>query len=182
MDRLEFHDLGPGDAGVIFSLCPGCIYWELPDAFDRRPPADEMRRLKGEWLARHATSRVLGKVALGTGQAVGFVQFGPADLYPQHERYRSGPASDDALLVTCLFVGRRFRRLGVALRLLSLAEETARQQRYAAVEAFARKGSTNNPPGPLELYLRAGYVIFRAQEKFSLVRKEFPIVQPPDDR
>jgi GNAT superfamily N-acetyltransferase len=174
--RLEFLDLGPQHTSDIFTLCPGCIYWELPEQFDKRPPRDEMRALKEQWLAIHSTSQVLGKVARAGRGVRGFIQFGPPELYPQRLGYRSGPVSADAMLITCLFVARRYRGLGIARRLLSLAEQTAAQHYgYAALEALVRKGSANNPSGPIELYLECGFEIFRDHDEFPLVRK---VLQP----
>lgn len=148
---LEFSALSVGDVADIGSLCQGCVYWELPEEFDRGLSPQEMRRLKGEWLTAHATSRVVGQMAREEGRAVGFIQFGPPELYPQQANYRSGPICPDAMLITCLFVKPEFRRQGLARRLLALAEAEARQAGYSAIETFARRGSSDNPSGPIEL-------------------------------
>ncbi|HNS51551.1 MAG TPA: GNAT family N-acetyltransferase [Anaerolineae bacterium] len=172
--NLEFSALSAGDVADIGSLCQGCVYWELPEEFDQGPSPQQMRRLKEEWLAAHTTSRVVGQIAREQGRAVGFIQFGPPELYPQQASYRSGPICPDAILITCLFVKPEFRRQGLAHRLLALAEAEARQADYSAIETFARRGSSENPSGPIELYLRCGFGVKRDDDEFPLLRKAVP--------
>jgi len=168
---LTFSDLSPRDLSDVFDLC-GCIYWELPEQFEKRPGKDRMRELLAEWLSKHGAGHPLGKVARQGKEVRGFVRFGPPELYPQSLRYSSGPVSQDALLVTCLFVAKPYRGSGIARRLLSLTEEAATNRyAYSAVEAFARKGSANNPSGPVELYLKCGYEVLRDDGEFPLMRK-----------
>jgi hypothetical protein len=38
------------------------------------------------------------------------------------------------------------------------------------METFARKGSSDNPSGPVEFYLVEGFRIFRDDKEFPLVR------------
>jgi len=171
---LQFSDLSAGDVADLSSLCLGCVYWELPEEFDRGPSAQEMRTLKEEWLVAHTRSALLGKVAREEGEIVGCVQFGPPELYPQQSNYRSGPASADAMLVTCLFVKSEYRGRGLAKRLLSLAEAAARQAGYYAIETYARRGSSDNPSGPIELYQECGFALARDDPEFPLVRKALP--------
>jgi ribosomal protein S18 acetylase RimI-like enzyme len=174
-NEIRFFDLTPADVPELFTLCPGCVYWELPEEFEKSPPRAETMRLKRQWIADHASGHVLGKVARRGGEAVGFIQVGPPDLYPQQLNYAAGPASPDALLVTCLFVKPAFRGRGLARRLLSLAEAAAREGGFAAIETFPRKESDNNPSGPIELYVKADFEILRDDVEFPLVRK---LVQP----
>lgn len=168
---MQFLDLSSRDLPDIFELCC-CIYWELPSQFEKRPAKDQMRELLQEWFSRHSAGLLLGKVARQGREVRGFIRFGPPEIYPQRLSYRSGPVSEDALLITCLVVARQYRRLGIARQLVSLAEDAAAEQYgYAAVEAFARKGSANNPSGPVELYSKCGYEILRDDREFPLMRK-----------
>ena len=169
--QLRFCNLCPGDVPDIFSLCSGCVYWELPEEFARGLSSQEMQLMKEGWLAIHVTNSVLGKVARKGNELVGFIQFGPPELYPQRLSYRAGPISKDAMLITCLFVRSECRGKGLARQLLSLAIDAARQEGYFATETFARRGSANNPSGPIELYLDCGFEVVRDDEEFPLVRK-----------
>ena len=171
--ELRFCNLCPDDVPDIFLLCSGCVYWELPEEFARGPSSQEMQLMKEDWLATHVTSGVLGKVARKGNELAGFIQFGPPELYPQRLSYTAGPVSKDAMLITCLFVRSEYRGKGLARQLLSLATETSRQEGYFAIETFARRGSANNPSGPVELYLGCGFEIERDDEEFPLVRKAF---------
>ncbi len=156
----------------MFALCQGCVYWEMPRQFATRPSFGEMLRMKTEWLARHSRGRILGKVARENGGLLAFTQFGPPELYPQRLTYDAGPVSEDAMLITCLFVGHHSRGRGLATELLRLAEETAVRTGYRALEVFARRNSSNNPAGPIELYLRSGFEVLRDDDVLPLMRKE----------
>jgi GNAT superfamily N-acetyltransferase len=169
---LQFLDLSPCDTADLFRLCSGCIYWELPELFDQRPPKDAMRSLKEQWLAEHSAGRALGKVARAGKELRGFIQYGPPEMYPRQLEYRSGPVSGDAVLITCLFVAEPYRGQGIARQLLSLAERAAVQEYgCAALETFARKNSADNPSGPAQLYVACGFEILREEDEFPLVRK-----------
>ncbi len=50
--------------------------------------------------------------------------------------------------------------------------EELRGRRVAAVETFARKGSAENPSGPVEFYLKHGFRILREDPEFPLLRLE----------
>jgi len=169
---IHFDNLRPGDVRHMFALCQGCIYWEMPREFATRPTFGEMLRLKTLWLDRESRGRVLGKVCRENDGMLGFAQFGPPKLYPQRESYVAGPVSGDAMLITCVFVGPHCRAKGLGSELIWLAGEVAAQSGFSALEAFARRGSSNNPAGPIELYFRCGFRVLRDDEDFPLMRKD----------
>ena len=55
-------------------------------------------------------------------------------------------------------------------------EQAARDYGYSAVETFARRDSANNPSGPLDLYLCAGFSILRDDKEYPLVRRGVEVV------
>lgn len=169
---IHFEDLHPEDVHDMFALCQGCIFWELPRQFATRPTFGEMLRMKTEWLVTHCRQHTLGKVARENGSLLAFTQFGPPEFYPQRTTYDAGPVSRDAMLITCVFVDPHCRSKGLASELLWLTEEVAGRLGYAAIEAFARVGSSNNPAGPVELYLRCGFRVQRPHQDFPLMRKD----------
>jgi GNAT superfamily N-acetyltransferase len=169
---IHFENLEPRDVRDMFALCQGCIYWEMPRAFATRPTFGEMLRLKTDWVAGHYLRHKLGKVARENGSLIAFTQFGPPELYPQRMSYEAGPVSRDAMLITCVFVDPHYRGKGLASELLWLTEEVAALVGFSGVEAFARRGSFNNPAGPIELYLRCGFRVLRGDEDFPLMRKD----------
>jgi GNAT superfamily N-acetyltransferase len=169
---LRFLDLSPHDTADLFRLCSGCVYWELPELFDRRPSRDVMQSSKERWLAEHSAGRALGRVVRAGEALCGFIQYGPPEMYPRRLEYRSGPVSGDALLITCLFVAEAYRGLGMARQLISLAERAAgRDYGFAALETFARKDSADNPSGPAALYAACGFEVLREEDEFPLMRK-----------
>jgi GNAT superfamily N-acetyltransferase len=172
---LEFQALDTPQVHQLALLCGGCVYWELPQDFDQGLTADQARLMKAEWVGAHGAELPVGRIALSGGEAIGFIQFGPPELYPRCLEYDSGPVSDDALLITCLFVKPGNRGSRVAQGLLGQASEVARKLGYAALETFARRGSSNNPSGPLELYEACGFRILRNSSEFPLVRLEIPL-------
>jgi GNAT superfamily N-acetyltransferase len=169
---IHFEDLHPKDVHDMFALCQGCVYWEMPRQFATSPTFGEMLRMKTEWLACHCKGHTLGKVARENGHLLAFAQFGPPEYYPQRESYDAGPVSKDAMLITCVFVDPHCRGKGIASELLWLTEQVAGQLGYSALEAFARRGSCSNPAGPIELYLRSGFRVFRGNEDFPLMRRD----------
>jgi GNAT superfamily N-acetyltransferase len=172
---LEFRVLDMQQVDQLALLCGGCVYWELPQDFDGGLTANQARLMKAEWVCSHAAELPVGRMALCGGKAIGFIQFGPPGLYPRCLEYDSGPVSDDALFITCLFVEPGSRGSGVARGLLGQAGEVARKLGYAALETFARRGSSNNPSGPVELYEACGFRIIRDGSEFPLVRLEIPL-------
>ena len=172
---LEFQPLDLQHVDQLALLCGGCVYWELPQDFDEGLTADQARLMKAEWVCSHAAELPIGRMALSGDEVVGFIQFGPPDLYPRCLEYDSGPVSDDALLITCLFVEPGSRGSGVARGLLGQASEVASKLGCAALETFARRGSPNNPSGPVELYEACEFRLVRDGSEFPLVRRETPL-------
>jgi GNAT superfamily N-acetyltransferase len=167
---LEFGNLDTRHIDQLPALCGCCVYWEFPRAFDEAVPADRALLMKSEWVRCNAAEFPVGRVALSGGKVVGFIQFGPPELFPRQLDYLSGPVDEDALLVACLFVRASSRRTGIARRLLAQASEVAQEMGYAALETFARRGSSNNPSGPVELYEACGFRVVREAPEFPLVR------------
>jgi len=54
--------------------------------------------------------------------------------------YHSRPSSEDAVVISCLFIPqKKFRKLGVGSQLLQCIIEDLRKRGTKAVETFARK-------------------------------------------
>jgi len=154
--------------------CKYCIYWEFPEqcidsAMEQKKDLIEkklgwLRRVNNEWGN-------CGKVAYLEGQSIGYAQYAPATYLPRSADYDSGPPSDDAVLISCLFIPQRqFRRLGIGNQLLRRIISELRKRREKAIETFARKGSPDNPSGPVEVYLTSGFRIHRDDKEFPLMR------------
>jgi GNAT superfamily N-acetyltransferase len=154
--------------------CKYCIYWEFPD--ECKEPAEETKerciRRKTDWLRN--TRKLFGscgKLVYADDVAVGYAQYAPSAFLRRSMDYSAGPASSDAVLICCLyFPSQQFRGVGLGRKLLQSIIDELRRRGYAAVETFARKGSADNPSGPVEFYLRNGFRIHRDDREFPLLR------------
>ena len=148
--------------------CRTCAYWETTGDYPRAEPRSVLERRKRDWYRQPEAG---GKIAYLNNQAVGYAQYGPAAAFPRVGEYAAGPPSADALFLGCLCVVPGAQRRGIGRALLEAVEAEAAQRGCAAVETFARRGSANNPSGPLALYLGRGYEILLGDAEFPLVRK-----------
>jgi len=180
---VRFEDLDVEHMGALASLCGGCVYWEFPAAFDKGTRGADALSMKSKWLCCHRDRGPLGRVALTDGGAIGFIQFGPPELYPRCGEYPSGPVGEGDLFIACLFVKPEERRHGLARLLLGDALTVARAGGQTGVATFTRRGSDNNPSGPLALYERCGFGVVRDGSEFPLVglsvRKELVLGAVP---
>jgi len=156
--------------------CKYCIYWEFPEecldpAKERK---EEMLQKKLTWLKR--TNREFGncgRLVYVDGKPIGYAEYAPARFLPGSLEYKSGPPSDDATLISCLFVAEQgLRRIGIGTKILDSITTELRERRVKAVETFARRGRLGNPSGPIEFYLKNGFRIFRNDSEFPLMRLE----------
>ncbi len=102
---------------------------------------------------------------------IGFIQHAPGRFFHKISEYASGPSSEDAVFISCLYVVEQSaRRKGYGSTILKELIRSLSESKYTAVETFARKSCTNNPSGPLGLYLKHGFRIINEKDDFPLVR------------
>ena len=156
-----------------------CLWWRLPrKAFDRISPDAKKAQLHSLVAAR----RPLGLLAYAGRRAVGWCAVAPRADYGLLARSRLFPPSDwrPVWSLTCFFVAKDCRRQGVMRALLKGAIAQARHWHAPALEAYpvvtAVGQKTKVPelfPGPLGLYLEAGFVEIAAPSpRRRLVRLE----------
>ena len=156
--------------------CKYCLYWEHSELYlDPATGVSEERFAKKiSWLRRVREEwGMCGKLLFVGDEPVGYAQYAPAQFFPGATEYPAGPVSEDAVLLACLFIPKPQRRgqgLGSLFLKAILDELSARGIR--AVETFARRGSAENPSGPLEFYLRQGFFVLRDDPGFPLVRRD----------
>jgi len=96
--------------------------------------------LKAAMCERIHQGMHVGLLAYAGGEPIGWCSIGPRPTFPRLRTASvSGAADPDDSSVwslTCFFVPRRFRKRGLALRLLQTAIEHARTQEATAVEAY----------------------------------------------
>jgi GNAT superfamily N-acetyltransferase len=173
--KIEIIDLTYENLQDVPECCKYCLYWEFPEeCVDSSKGKKQMFERKLGWLRETSqTFGNCGKLANLDSRYVGYAQYAPAAFLPNSGEYPAGPPSEDAVLISCLFIpDKENQRLGVGSQLLKGIIDDLKDRDIKAVETFARKLSPNNPSGPLEFYLANGFKIARDDAEFPLVRLE----------
>jgi len=111
------------------SVCHRCVWWQARG----RREID-----KDRWMERvELEFGSFGTVYYdGDGRVLGSMQYGPAGTFPRADELPGGPASDDAMLITCAYL-RDETSPWVLQSLFLAAIGEARERGVRAVEAFA---------------------------------------------
>lgn len=110
--------------------CGDCVFWQ-------RTHTETRAATKRRW-ARVAERRFgpWGRVLHEQGAFRGMIQYGPRALFPRTRVMPAGPASSDAAVVTCVYLGDE-DRAGTCERLFLEALADLQGRHVSAVEAFA---------------------------------------------
>jgi len=104
---------------------------------------------------------------------VGYAQYAPAEFMPRTQRYRSGPPSEDAVFLACLYIpNKELRGRGIGKYMLNHIQADLKNREYNAIEVFARTNSENAPLTSLSFYSKHGFVVKKRKDEFPLVRKK----------
>lgn len=183
--NIRIESLKEESTSEIPLPCKQCIYWEAPDEFEKLRTAEHDKvsematKKKQEWFAKTLkTFGSCGKIVYADETVIGYAQYAPQDLLPQVGSYQSkniGNAQDGTVFLSCLYIkdeGHRGKGIGKSLLENIIAELKPRG--FKALETFARKDSSNNPSGPLEFYLKNGFLVKDTINlEYMLVRLEF---------
>lgn len=159
--------------------CRSCVYWELlEDSEKAKLLRSELVRKKKEWFLQ--TLREFGncgKIVYYNNSVVGYAQYGLVTHLPNISGYGSklvGGLEDGTVFLSCLYITQRaLRGRGIGMKLLESIILDLKKRSFKAIETFARKGSSNNPSGPIEIYLKKGFQIKdETNPEFPLVRLE----------
>ena len=159
--------------------CRSCLYWEFPDDSEKvKLLKPELARKKRAWFLQ--TLREFGncgKLVYYGNNVVGYAQYAPITYLPNIESYESklaGRSEDRIVFLSCLYITEKaLRRRGMGIKLLESIILDLKTRGFKAIETFARKGLSNNPSGPIELYLKKGFQIKdETDPEFPLVRLE----------
>jgi GNAT superfamily N-acetyltransferase len=161
--------------------CSCCTYWSSPKEFERTKSElskkrQELKTKKRLWILQ--TLREFGncgKILYYNGTPIGYAEYGPSDRFPQIKEYRAQPIGkieEGIVFLACLYVvNQNLRGKGFGERLLDSVIADLKRRGFRAVETYARRGSPNNPSGPVELYFKKGFRIKNEADP------EFPIVK-----
>jgi GNAT superfamily N-acetyltransferase len=160
--------------GDIPVPCGHCLYWQTKGEYAAVRDKDEYERRKRLWFEN--VGNEFGnpiRAAYLDGVPVGFLQFAPARFFPRIAEYTTATPSNKAIFIACLYVvNEKARGKGVGTAMLNDLVRELWGSRCRVVETFARRGSANNPSGPLEFYLKHGFKTVDGGEEFPLVRLE----------
>lgn len=164
-------------------VCQDCVWWQ---SRGNKTASKErwIERAEEEWGD-------WGTLYLGDrGRLLGSLQYGPSSLFPRAADLPAGPASDDAVLVTCVYLLRD--AIGWAEKSLFLAAiGESRDRGAAALEAFAyryperesveERFLVHRTVFPRDFLDEFGFVTLRAHGRVELCRLELNGLQPVEE-
>ena len=111
------------------AVCQTCVWWQSRDGrtADKERWTEQAQEDWGAWGAFYRDD---------DGRLLGSIQYGPAHLFPRAAELPAGPPSDDAVLVTCLYLVAS-AALWVEQSLFLAAIGEARDKGAKALEAFS---------------------------------------------
>ena len=162
------------------AVCHECVWWQSRNS---RSVSKErwIERAEDSWGAWGSLYRD------DDGRLLGSIQYGPSQLFPRAAELPAGPPSDDAVLVTCVYlVSSSTPWVEQSLFLAAIGE--ARDKRAGALEAFAYRypggESTydrflvHRTVFPRDFLTDFGFQPLRAQGRVELLRLELGGLQP----
>ena len=161
-------------------VCHECVWWQSRSGRQAN---------KERWMERAEEERDAWGALYhdDDGRLLGSIQYGPADLFPRAAELPAGPPSDDAVLVTCVYLlSSASPWVEQSLFLAAIGEARDRGER--ALEAFADRydeGETSydrflvhRTVFPRDFLGDFGFRTVRAQGRVELARLELGGLQP----
>ncbi len=177
---MQVVGLTRGTISAAPAVCHACVWWQSRGN-KTASKARWMERAEddfGEWGSVYVDD---------DGRTLGAMQYGPAPLFPRSADLPAGPASDDAVLVTCAYVvdgGGEW----VEKSLLLAAIGEARDRGAGALEAFAYRYPPSDVGEARRLLHRTvfprdflddfGFLTLRRQGRVELCRLELGGLAP----
>jgi hypothetical protein len=165
------------------SVCHECVFWQSRGA--RRASKERwIEKTEDDWGAWGALYHD------DDGRLLGSIQYGPAVLFPRADELPAGPPSDDAVLVTCVYlVSSASPWVEQSLFLAAIGE--ARDKGARALETFAfrypegestyERFLVHKTVFPRDFLADFGFRTVRSQGRVELVRLELgglvPVVE-----
>ncbi|MDX6482093.1 MAG: hypothetical protein QOG85_2603 [Gaiellaceae bacterium] len=165
------------------SVCHECIWWQTRGgrSTDKRKWIREAEDQWGAWGAVYHDE---------DGRLLGSMQYGPSDLFPRARELPAGPASPDAVLVTCAYLTDTSRPW-VMQSLFLTAIGDVRERGARALEAFSYRyaeGETafwrfhaHRTIFPADFLADFGFQPVRSQGRVELARLELGGLQPVEE-
>lgn len=165
------------------SVCHECVWWQSRGARQAGKPR-WIEKAEDEWGAWGALYHD------DDGRLLGSIQYGPAELFPRAFELPAGPPSDDAVLVTCVYLASAASPwVEQSLFLAAIGE--ARDKGARALEAFAyryREGTSSadrflvhRTVFPRDFLADFGFQTVRSSGRIELARLELGGLQPVEE-
>jgi len=173
-DYLKFFDYDAFADNPAWAGCY-CMYfhfsgtdeeWEARTASENRAAISDLIR----------NGQAHGLLAYVGGKPVGWCKAAPRSALPKLNLYKDLQVDDADRVgsIVCFVIAKPYRGRGIARRLLDVACDVLARRGLAFAEAYPRKQAeleADNYPGPLKMYLAAGFTVFREVDKRVIVRK-----------
>ncbi|MGH2606767.1 MAG: GNAT family N-acetyltransferase [Anaerolineales bacterium] len=174
-DYLAFFDLDAFRDNPDWAGCY-CYFFHADHAsmdFEDRSGKEnraEASRLIGE-------GKLQGYLAYLQDQVIGWCQAAARPLIPNLQKDGDLPQEDIERLgaIVCFVISPSHRGQGVGGRLLASACEGLREDGMTVAEAYPRQGAGSaaaNYHGPMAMYRKAGFELYREFEDYWIVRKQ----------
>ena len=166
--------LSEGTIELAPAVCQTCVWWQ--SRLGRTASKERwMERAEDDWGTWGALYRD------DDGRLLGSIQYGPSSLFPRAAELPAGPPSDDAVLVTCVYlVSKSTPWVEQSLFLAAIGE--ARDRGARALETFAyrypegestyERFVVHKTVFPRDFLADFGFRTVRVQGRVELVRLE----------
>jgi hypothetical protein len=162
------------------AVCHDCVFWQSRPMRSANK-ARWIERAEDDWGAWGALYRD------DDGRLLGSIQYGPATLFPRAADLPAGPPSEDAVLVTCVYlVSRATPWVEQSLFLAAIGE--ARDKGARALETFAyrypegesayERFIVHRTVFPRDFLADFGFETVRSEGRVELARLELGGLQP----
>jgi GNAT superfamily N-acetyltransferase len=173
-DYLSFFDGDAFSDNPDWAMCY-CAFHHFPGTLSdwQKVTGQDTRSLISDLIRQ---GKPHGLLAYFEGRVVGWCNAAPRDMLPNITRFGQMQLdeADRVGAIACFVIARPHRRRGIARQLLDAACEMFRRQGLTTAEAYPGKGARSqaeNYPGPLDMYLSAGFRVIREFERFCVVQK-----------
>jgi hypothetical protein len=165
------------------AVCRDCVWWQSRGnrTASKERWIDRVGEEGGEWGTIYYDD---------DGSVLGAMQYGASGLFPRADDLPAGPASDDAVLVTCAYLMRAGAEFVLKSLLLAAIGE-ARDQGARALEAFAYRYSERDSAStrfllhrtvfPRDFLEEFGFATVRMQGRVELCRLELAGLEPVEE-
>lgn len=173
-DYLKFFDRDAFADNPAWAGCY-CMYYHFSgtdEEWDARTASQNRTAISD--LIRNGQAH--GLLAYIGSKPVGWCKAAPRLALPKLNLHKDLQVDDADRVgsIVCFVVAKPYRGRRIARRLLDAACNALARRGFAFAEAYPRKhaeAEADNYPGPLKMYLAAGFSIFREVEDRVIVRK-----------